>query len=88
MALRSKTRDCLSKRTLAEGNKQRVAELAIINSVQEGLAAKLDMQPMYELVGEKIHHIFDVPDIDDSLLGSETPIMVHFPFTIRKGKKI
>ena len=32
---------------------QRAAELAIINSVQEGLASKLDMQAIYELVGER-----------------------------------
>ncbi|CAN5395536.1 hypothetical protein BH10PSE17_BH10PSE17_09900 [soil metagenome] len=38
---------------------QRAAELAIINSVQEGLAAKLDMQSIYDLVGDKVRDIFD-----------------------------
>ena len=47
-----------TKHLLAETN-ERAAELAIINSVQEGLAAKLDMQSMYELVGNKIQAIFD-----------------------------
>ena len=42
-----------TKRLLAETN-ERAAELAIINSVQQSLAAKLDMESMYELVGEKI----------------------------------
>ena len=36
----------------------RAAELAIINSVQEGLASKLDMQAIYELIGEKIRETF------------------------------
>ena len=47
-----------TKRLLAETN-ERAAELAIINSVQQGLAAKLDMQSMYDLVGDKIAEIFD-----------------------------
>ncbi len=38
---------------------QRNAELAIINSVQEGLASKLDVQAIYELVGEKIRGTFN-----------------------------
>jgi GAF domain-containing protein len=47
-----------TKRLLKETN-ERAAELAIINSVQEGLAAKLDMGSMYNLVGDKIQQIFD-----------------------------
>ena len=31
---------------------QRAVELAIINSVQQGLAQQLDMQAMYDLVGD------------------------------------
>jgi sigma-B regulation protein RsbU (phosphoserine phosphatase) len=38
---------------------QRNVELAIINSVQAGLANKLDMQSIYELVGEKIRTTFN-----------------------------
>ncbi|MEQ9423548.1 MAG: GAF domain-containing protein [Cyclobacteriaceae bacterium] len=38
---------------------QRNAELAVINSVQEGLAAKLDMQGIYDLVGDRIKSLFD-----------------------------
>src|SRR5258706_14940663 len=39
---------------LLNETKERAAELSIINSVQEGLAARLDMGSMYELVGDKI----------------------------------
>ena len=45
---------------LFEAEQERVAELAIINSVQEGLASKLDMQEIYDLVGDKIREIFEV----------------------------
>ena len=38
---------------------QREAELAVINSVQMGLASKLDMQAIYELVGENIRETFN-----------------------------
>ena len=54
-----------TKRLLAETD-QRAAELAIINSVQEGLAAQLDMQAMYDLVGDKIGTIFDTHVVDIS----------------------
>ncbi len=43
---------------LLNETEQRVAELAIINSVQAGLASQLNMQAIYELVGEKIRAIF------------------------------
>src|SRR5206468_4988381 len=43
---------------LFKESEQRAAELAIINSVQEGLAAKLDMDAIFTLVGDKIREIF------------------------------
>jgi GAF domain-containing protein len=39
--------------------KQRDAELAVINSVQQGLVAQQDMQGIYDLVGDKIRDLFD-----------------------------
>ena len=56
-----------TRRLLAETD-QRAAELAIITSVQEGLAAELDMQAMYELVGDKIQEIFDAQVVDIAIL--------------------
>ncbi len=38
---------------LLKETEQRAAELAIINSVQEGLASKLEMQAIHDLVGEQ-----------------------------------
>ena len=43
---------------LYKESEQRAAELAIINSVQEGLASRLDMDGIYQLVGDKIREIF------------------------------
>ena len=72
-----------TKRLLAETD-ERAAELAIINSVQQGLAAKLDMQAMYELVGEKVRDIFDAQAVGIEVFDRTTGL-VHFPFVIEKG---
>jgi GAF domain-containing protein/DNA-binding response OmpR family regulator len=75
-----------TKRLLGETN-ERAAELAIINSVQEGLAAKLDMDAMYELVGLKILEIFDIDGVDlesyDKAAG-----LVHFEYTVERGVRL
>ncbi len=49
----------LSRVRALEAERQRASELAIINSVQAGLAKQLDLPSIYELVGEKIREIFD-----------------------------
>jgi GAF domain-containing protein len=63
VALESARRFDETNRLLKE-TEQRNAELAVINSVQESLVAKMDMQGIYELVGEKIREIFDAQVID------------------------
>ena len=72
-----------TRRLLAETD-QRAAELAIINSIQEGLAAKLDMQAMYELVGEKIQATFDAQVVDIGLY-DKADGLVRFPYTVERG---
>jgi GAF domain-containing protein/DNA-binding response OmpR family regulator len=72
-----------TKRLLTETD-ERAAELAIINEVQHGLAERLDMQAMYEVVGGKIQEIFDAQVVDIGIVepGTET---IHFPYTIERG---
>src|SRR6185503_11437156 len=48
---------------LLKETEQRAAELAIINSVQQGLSSKLEMQAIYELVGDKIQEIFNAQSV-------------------------
>jgi transcriptional regulator with GAF, ATPase, and Fis domain len=43
---------------LLKETEQRTAELAVINSVQEGLAKELDMQGIYNLVGNRVKRTF------------------------------
>jgi GAF domain-containing protein len=49
----------LENARLFSESEQRNAELAVINSVQEGLVAEMDMQGIYDLVGDKIRDLFD-----------------------------
>ena len=41
-----------------KAEQERVAELQIINSVQEGLAKQLDFQGIIDLIGDKVREIF------------------------------
>ena len=42
---------------------QRAAELAVINSIQQGMAAELDFQAIVDLVGDKLREVFQTGDI-------------------------
>ena len=60
---------------------QRVEELAVINSVQEGLVREMDMQGIYELVGEKMREIFKAQVIDIFTYDKNTNlIMDHYSY--------
>ncbi len=58
----------LSSTKILKELKQREAELAIIKSVQDGLASKLELQAIYDLVGDKIRDLF----------GAQTTIIATF----------
>jgi K+-sensing histidine kinase KdpD/CheY-like chemotaxis protein len=64
----------------------RVNELAVINNVQEGLVSKLDMQSIYDLVGDKIRDAFDAQAV---IIGSfdEENKTEYFNYLIEKGKR-
>jgi signal transduction histidine kinase/CheY-like chemotaxis protein/uncharacterized protein YigA (DUF484 family) len=64
----------------------RVKELGVINNVQEGLVSKLDMQSIYDLVGNKIRDAFDAQVV---IIGSidEDADSEHFNYVIENGKR-
>ena len=72
-----------TKRLLTETD-ERAAELAIINEVQRGLAERLDMLAMYEVVGGKIQEIFDAQVVDIGIVDREAG-EIRFPYTIERG---
>src|SRR5262249_49722784 len=69
---------------LLKETEQRNAELAIINSVQEGLVAKVDMQGIYDLVGNKIQEIFDAQVVSIGLHDKATN-KILFAYIIERG---
>jgi len=66
---------------------ERNAELAIINSVQAALAAELNIQGIYDAVGDKIREIFNQMDVGIRIYDPQTN-MLHFPYSYESGKRI
>lgn len=71
---------------LLNETKQRNAELGVINSVQEGLAKELDINGIYELVGEKIREIFNAQVIDIVSYDKNTN-MIRDSYSYEKGDR-
>jgi K+-sensing histidine kinase KdpD/CheY-like chemotaxis protein len=86
VALESAKRFDETKLLLKE-TEQRTAELAIINSVQEGLASKLDIKAIYNLVGDKIRDVFDTQGIAISYYDREKNY-INNHYYLYKGKRI
>jgi len=72
---------------LLKETEQRNAELAIINSVQQGLASKLDINAIYELVGQQLHEVFPLFDIGVFAYDSEMD-MISTGFIVEHGKRM
>ncbi len=74
----------LENARLFEETRQRNAELALINDVQRGLAENLEMQAMYDLVGDRIQEIFDAQVVDIGILDAAAE-RIHFPTRSNEG---
>ncbi len=74
----------LSRARAIEETRQRNAELALINSVQEALAGELDLQAIYDVVGERIREVFDAQVVDIGI-HDEASGLIHFPYAIERG---
>ncbi|HEY5771993.1 MAG TPA: GAF domain-containing protein, partial [Chitinophagaceae bacterium] len=85
VALESAKRFDETKRLLKE-TEQRTAELAVINSVQEGLAKELDIQGIYELVGDKIRKVFNAPNLVIRTFDHSTGLE-NWRYAIEKGER-
>jgi len=59
MTLANSISIALENARLFNETEQRNAELAVINSIQKGLVAEMDLQGIYDLVGDKIRDLFD-----------------------------
>jgi len=72
---------------LFKESEQRAAELAIINSVQHALAAELNMQGIYDAVGDKIREIFNQADVGIRIYDAQTK-SISYPYACESGKRI
>ena len=66
---------------------QRASELALINSVQEGLSSKLDMQGIYDLVGDKLRDTFNAQVVMISQYDPNTKKIFHH-YAIERGQHL
>jgi serine phosphatase RsbU (regulator of sigma subunit) len=61
----------------AKGFELRAVELALINSVQEGLSTQSDMQAIYDLVGDKLRDTFNAQVVMISQYDPKTDRIYH-----------
>ena len=66
---------------------QRVAELAVINSVQEALVSEMDMQGIYDVVGDRIRNVFDAQVVGIATFDHASQVE-QFCYVIEKGERI
>ena len=77
----------LENARLFSETEQRNAELAVINSVQQGLVAEMDMQGIYDLVGEKIRTLFDAQVVIIATLNREDGVE-QFQYLFENGERV
>jgi GAF domain-containing protein len=71
---------------LLKETEQRASELSIINNIQEELASRLDIQTIYELIGEKLREVFNVQVVDIVIYDLATN-MISMPYSYEKGDR-
>jgi serine phosphatase RsbU (regulator of sigma subunit) len=72
---------------LEECLEQRSVELALINSVQEGLSSKYEMQAIYDLVGDKLRDTFNAQIVMISQYDPHTDRIFHH-YAIERGQHL
>ncbi|MEO5771155.1 MAG: GAF domain-containing protein, partial [Burkholderiaceae bacterium] len=76
------------ERTVAERTAQlaqRAGELALINSIQQGIASKLDFQGIVDLVGDKLREVFGSEDLSIRWWDVEADTIVSI-YTVEHGQ--
>jgi len=74
-------------RTLLAETEQRAGELAVINSVQQGLASKLEMQAIIDLVGDKLCEVLGTDSLSVRLYDRGTN-QVSWPYLVERGNRL
>jgi PAS domain S-box-containing protein len=74
----------LARPAAIEETRQRNAELALINSVQEAIAGELDPQAIYEIVGDRIRDVFDAQVLNIAVHTQATGLL-ELAYAIERG---
>ena len=77
----------LENARLVHETRQRNAELALINGVQDAIAGELEPQAIYDAVGDKIRDVFDAQVVAITTLDEATGL-THFPYIIERGERL
>ena len=72
---------------LLKETEQRNAELAVINSIQQGMAGKLNFQGIVDLVGDKLREVLGVQDIAIDWYDASTDL-VHELYGYEHGQRL
>ena len=72
---------------LFKTEQERAAELQIINSIQQGLAAELDFQAIVDLVGDRLREVFTTPDLGIRWY-DEKANLIHYLYTYEHGERL
>ncbi|MEO6566571.1 MAG: GAF domain-containing protein, partial [Casimicrobiaceae bacterium] len=75
-----------TQRLLRE-TEQRSAELAIINAVQQALAGKLDIQGVYDAVGDKLREVFP-HSLEGIRVVDRASGQMLYPYRVHEGKRV
>jgi GAF domain-containing protein/CheY-like chemotaxis protein len=70
-----------------EAERQRSAELAIINAVQQALAGELDIQGVYDAVGDKLREVFP-RSLEGIRIVDRAADRLVFPYAIHGGRRV
>jgi GAF domain-containing protein len=72
---------------LLKETEQRAAELAVINRIQEGMAAELDFQAIIDLVGDKLREVFHTGDIGIRWYDAKANL-IHYVYQYDHGERL
>ena len=72
---------------LLKETEQRNAELAVINAVQQGIAARLDFQSVIDLVGDRLHEMFPQVAVSISLLDRRQQLVRYIYRRLAEGER-
>ena len=65
----------------------RAAELAVVNAVQQSLAGQLDIQGIYDAVGDKLREIFKGRDVEIRIFDRAAGLDLS-PYLVEKGQRL